>query len=157
MAAQTPIDERRVREDVPLGELDVVIEPDIGCGDFAVEVNDVAGKITYVFITEDRHGNVTERYIWHTITRYTNVQTGATFERRFDSVLNVLVRADGTTRVIGRNDVLVWYGADQPADLGPGVWLIDHGRVIEYFDADGNLTNSDYQEGAITDLCAELT
>jgi hypothetical protein len=69
----------------------------------------------------------------------------------------VTSRADGSVRVIGHIDVLVWYGADDPADLGPGVWLIDHGRVIEYFDADGNLTNSDYQEGAIIDVCAELT
>ncbi len=156
-AAQTPIEERRVREDVPLGDFDVVIEPEVGCGDFAVEVNDIAGQITYVFITEDRHGNILERAIWHTTTRYTIVETGATFERRFDSVANYLLRADGSSKYIFRNDILTWYAPSDPAELGPGVWLIDHGRLIEEYNADGNLVASDYQGGEVTDVCAALS
>ena len=45
VAAQTPIDERRVRESVPLGAFDLTTEPEIGCGDFAVLVEDIAGEI----------------------------------------------------------------------------------------------------------------
>jgi hypothetical protein len=154
-AAPTPIEERRERTDVPLGTYDLTLPSDF-CG-FELSAADIAGRITYVFITEDRHGNVLERVIFHTVTRYTNLDTGEWFEKRFDSVGNYLTRPDGSTRLIGRNDVLAWYLQGEPADLGAGVWLIDHGRLIEEFDADGNVIRSDYQHGEILDVCAALS
>lgn len=155
LAAPTPIDERRVRTDVPLGTYDVTLEAEF-CG-FELSVADVAGSITDVFITEDRHGNVLGRTIFHTITRYTNLDTGEWFERRYDSVSNVLIRPDGTERVIGRNDFFTWYAEGEDADLGPGVWLIDHGRVVEEYDADGNIVSADYQQGDVLDICGALS
>jgi hypothetical protein len=154
-AAPTPIEERRVRTDVPLGTYDVTV-PAEGCG-FEVSVADVSGTITHVFITEDRHGNVLERLIFHTVARYTNLDSGVWFEKRFDSVSNILIRPDGTTKSIGRNDVFTWYLPGEPADLGTGVWLIDHGRVVEEFDADDNVVSADYQHGEILDVCAALS
>jgi hypothetical protein len=37
------------------------------------------------------------------------------------------------------------------------VWLIDHGRVVEEYDADGNIVSSDYQRGDVLDVCAALS
>ena len=156
-AAKTPMDDRLVQENVPLGEFDVVIEPEVGCADFAVEVNDVAGKIRRVVMPEGRHGNAVERVTWHTTTRYTNLETGATFERRFNSILTLVLRPDGSEKTIVRNDILVWYGPDDPSELGRGVWLIDHGHVVEEYDAAGNLVASDVTRGEVTSICAALS
>ncbi|HET9417329.1 MAG TPA: hypothetical protein VFP30_07285 [Candidatus Limnocylindria bacterium] len=154
-SAQTPIDERRVREAIPLGSADTVITPEEGCA-FPVSVEDIAGKITYVFITEDRHGNVLERTIFHTIARYTNLDTGASFERRFDSVGNFLTRPDGTLRVIGRNDTLIWGPEPAAAGLTPGIWLIDMGRMVFEYDAAGGVVSAELQFGETIDVCAML-
>lgn len=154
-AAQTPIDERRVREEIPLGALDFTLGPEF-CG-FPILVEDIDGKIIGVFITEDRHGNLLLRDIFHTITRYTNTDTGASFERRYDSVVNVLIRTDGTVRLAGRNDFFTWYPEGTSADLGPGVWLNDHGRIVEELDAEGNVVSADHQSGQVTDVCAALS
>jgi hypothetical protein len=156
LAAPTPIEERRVRSDVPLGEADVTLPAGQFC-EFELEVADVAGKITSVFITEDRHGNVLERAIFHTTARYTNLDTGEWFERRYDSVVNILNRPDGTVRLIGRNDFFTWYTPEEGSDLGPGAWLIDHGRVVEELDADGNIVSADYQQGDVLDICGALS
>ncbi len=154
-ATATPVDERRVRENVPLTDTLLVIEAEIGCGDFDVRVEDISGKVTYVFITEDRHGNILERVIYHTVTEYTNVSTDASFTRRFDSVGNCLTRPDGSVKVIGRNDGLVW-GVELPSH-GPGVWLIDGGRVVLEYAADGSHISTDHQSGDVTDVCEMLT
>jgi len=157
VAAQTPIDERRVREDVPLGAFDFTLPAGDFC-DFPLLIEDIAGDITFVFITEDRHGNVLERVIFHTVARYTNTVTGDSFEERFDSVGNSLFRADGTFRIIARNDVLAWYVEGDPSELGPGVWLIDHGRIVEEYDAEGNLVSARVDEAdEILDVCAALS
>lgn len=156
-AAQTPIDERRVREQLPLGTLDVTVEAGDGC-DFPVLIEDVAGKITYVFITEDRHGNVLDRIIWHTTTRLTNVDDPSrSIETQFDSYGNGLFRPDGSANLRFRNDAIVWYAEGDPADLGPGMFLIDHGVIIEELGADGALISSDFRSGTVTDVCAALS
>lgn len=156
VAAQTPVDERRVRESVPLGAFDLTIEPEIGCGDFAVLVEDIAGDITYIFITEDRHGNILERVVFHTLSRYTNTTTGASFERRFDSVGNITTRPDGTVKVIARNDTLIWGPEPVAIGLADGVWLIDKGRLVLEYDAEGGLAGAELQEGETIDVCALL-
>ena len=157
VAAQTPIDERRVREDVPLGAFDITLPAGEFC-DFPLLIEDVSGDITFVFITEDRHGNVLERIIFHTVARYTNTDTGDSFEEPYNSVGNLLFRVDGTSRTIARNDALVWYAEGDPSDLGPGVWLIDHGRVVEEYAADGSVVSARVDEaGEVIDVCAELS
>jgi hypothetical protein len=156
VAAQTPLDERRVRTDVPLGTYDFTLPGADYCG-FDLLVEDISGTITEVFITVDRHGNTLLRTIFHTVTRYTNVQTGESFERRFDSVGNFTLWADGSSRIIGRNDSLLWYLEGDASTIAPGVWLVDHGRIIEEYDADGNLTHAAVLEAdEIIDVCAML-
>lgn len=78
-ADATPVDERRQRSPIPLEDTLITIEAEIGCGTFDVLVEDISGKVTYVFITEDRHGNLLERVIYRTVTRYTNLSSGASF------------------------------------------------------------------------------
>lgn len=159
VAGQTPIDERRQRSELPLGSQDVTIAPEIGCSEFPVLVEDIAGKITYVFITEDRHGNVLERIIFRTTSRYTNTETGASFEQRFDSVANYTTFPDGSLHIRFRADALLWYAPGDPSeDLGPGVWLVDGGFGTESYDAEGNLTNATLKEAReILDVCAMLS
>jgi len=152
VAGQTPLDERRVREGVPLETF--TFEAGIGC-EFDVEVSDLDGKITYVFITVDRHGNYLDRYIYHTVTRYTNVETGASYTRRFDSVENGLIRPDGSARFVFRNDAL--YLGGEPGPLDPGLYLVDNGRAVTEYDAEGNVVVDVIESGEIIDLCAELT
>lgn len=157
VAAQTPIDERRVREDVPLGELDITIGAGEGCG-FPVLIEDVAGKITYVFITEDRHGNLHDRIIWHTTTRLTNVNDPSKwFETEYDSYGTAVFSPDGSGKIRFRNDAIVWYAEGDPADLGPGMFLVEHGVIVEELAADGSVLGSDYRSGDVTDVCAALS
>ncbi|MEJ7804208.1 MAG: hypothetical protein WKH68_12700 [Candidatus Limnocylindria bacterium] len=101
VAAQTPIDERRVRESVRLGSADFTLEAEF-CG-FPVLVEDISGTITGVFITEDRHGNILFRDIFHTVARYTNLEGTLRSNCGYDSVVNGLFRTDGTVRLIGRS------------------------------------------------------
>lgn len=156
-ADATPVDERRQRVDVPLSDTFVELGPEY-CG-FPLTVEDISGKVTHVFITEDRHGNVLERRIFHTVAEYTNLDTGASFQRRYDSVVNVIIRpSEGTAKVILRNDALVWYLDGEPSELGPGVWLIDKGRVVEEFHFELGLTSSRVDEAAeVFDVCAMLS
>lgn len=157
VAAQTPIDERRVREDVPLGALDITVEAGEGC-DFPVLIEDIAGKITYVFITEDRHGNLHDRIIWHTTTRLTNVDDPSkSFETQYDSYGTAVIRPDGSGTIRFRNDAIVWYAEGEPADLGPGMFLIDHGVIVEELAPDGSVLGSDHRSGDVTDVCAALS
>jgi hypothetical protein len=154
--AQTPLDERRVRTDLALGDLDATVSAELGCG-FDVLVEDIAGTITYVFITEDRHGNVLERLIWHTTTRLTNTETGAWVDFRFDSVQNITIRADGSLKLITRNDGIFWGGDSDELPPGPGLYFIDHGRVVDEIAPDGTILSEVVQEAdAIIDLCAML-
>lgn len=155
-ATATPIDERRVRTDIPLTDTLLVIEAEIGCGDFDVRVEDISGKVTYVFITEDRHGNILERIIYHTVTEYTNLTSGASFTRRFDSVGNITIRPDGTVKVIARNDTLIWGLEPSAIGLADGLWLIDKGRLILEYDAEGEVAGAELQEGETIDVCALL-
>ena len=154
-AVATPIDERRVRESLELESFTIPADPEFTC-DFDVLIEDLDGRITYVFITEDRHGNLLERVIFHTVTRYTNVATGDTYERRFDSVLNITTWADGSGRVITRNDALFVGG--EPSSLAPGIYLVDHGRVLEEFDTEGTLVVQEILSAdQVIDVCAELS
>jgi hypothetical protein len=155
-AGATPVEDRRVRTDIPLGTYDIELPPEEGCADFAVLVEDIDGRITEVFITEDRHGNVLTRTIFHTITRYTNLETGKSFERRFDSVGNYTFKADGTVRIIGRNDTLIW-GPEPPGlGLGEGIWLVDAGRVVLEYDETFTFVSGQILWGEAIDVCAAL-
>lgn len=155
VAAQTPLEDRRVREDIPLSETVLTIEAAIGCEGFDVFVEDISGTVTYVFITEDRHGNILERVIYHTVSRYTNLETDATFERRFDSVGNYTTRPDGSVRIVGRNDALLW---DGEAGLAPGIWLIDHGLIVVEYEPDGTPRSGEVvRSDEIIDVCAALS
>ena len=118
-------------------------------------VEDISGKVTYVFITEDRHGNSLERVIYHTVSRYINLETDATFERRFDSVGNFTTRPDGSVRIVGRNDSLLW---DGEAGFAPGIWLIDHGLIVVEYEPDGTPRSGEVvHSDEIFDVCAALS
>lgn len=154
-AAATPIDERRVRTSLDLESFTIPADSEFTC-DFDVLVEDFEGTVTYVFITEDRHGNILERVIFHTLTRYTNVSTGEEYERRYDSVVNITSRADGSARVVVRNDALFIGGP--PSSLAAGIYLVDHGRTVDEFDTEGNLVVQEILEAdQIIDVCAELS
>jgi len=151
----TPIDERRVRTSLELESFVIPADPEFTC-DFDVMLEDLEGRITHVFITEDRHGNVLERVIYHTLTRYTNVSTGDSFERRYDSVVNITTWADGSARIITRNDALFIGG--EPSSVAPGIYLVDHGRTLDEFDAEGSLVVQEILAAEhVIDVCADLS
>ena len=153
--AATPIDERRVRTSLELETFTIPADPEFTCA-FDVLLEDFDGRVTHVFITEDRHGNVLERVIYHTNTRYTNVSTGDSFERRFDSVVNITTWADGSGRVITRNDALFIGG--EPSSVAAGIYLVDHGRTLDEFDTEGNLVVQEILSAdQVIDVCAELS
>ena len=153
--AATPIDERRVRSSLELESFVIPADPEFAC-DFDVMLEDVEGRITHVFITEDRHGNVLERVIYHTLTRYTNLSNDQTYERRFDSVVNITTFADGSARVTYRNDALFVGG--EPSSLAAGIYLVDHGRVLEEYDTEGAIVVQEILSAdEVIDLCAELS
>ncbi|MGQ0609130.1 MAG: hypothetical protein ACT4OQ_11795 [Chloroflexota bacterium] len=157
-ADATPIDERRVREDVPLDATLLELPGGEFC-DFDLRVEDIAGDVTYVFITEDRHGNILERIIFHTIAEYTNLDTGESFQMRYDSVVNATFRPDGSAKYIIRNDALVFYleGEVHPFGTGRGVWLVDKGRVVEEYSDTGLVLSRLDEAGSVLDVCAAVS
>ena len=138
--------------DVPVGSLDFTITTDIGCADFDVLVEDVAGRITEISVGNDRLISQ-----FRTITRYTNVETDASFEREFHSLGAFTFRPDGTFSISGSNDVLVW-GADTAVlGLDDGIWLIDHGRLVIDYNAAGEPISGRLYSGATIDVCGALS
>ena len=138
--------------DVPVGSLDFVITTDIGCADFDVLVEDIAGSIKEISVG---NGRLISQF--RTVTRYTNLETGASFERQFHSLGSLLERPDGTITIYGSNDVLVW-GADVvPLGLADGIWLIDHGRIEVTYDAAGDVIGGKFYSGDTLDVCAALS
>lgn len=68
----------------------------------------------------------------------------------------IFIRADGTARVEGHGNILVWYAEGAEAavsELGAGLFLV-RGRATEVYGPDG-LVEATYT-GRVTDLCAQL-
>ncbi len=144
--------------DVPVGSYDFVITTDIGCADFDVLVEDIAGSITEISVGNNRLISQ-----FRTISRYTRLDangdpTGASFEREFHSLGTLTFRPDGSLATItGSNDVLVWGPDTVPLGLDDGIWLVDHGRVVIHYDAAGNVVGGRLYSGATIDVCAALS
>lgn len=142
---------------VAAGEYDMVLAAGEGCADFAVSVEDISGRILEVVAGEDRHGNYRGKTMFHTVTRYTNLETGATITRPFDSIGHFVARPDGSLEIKALGDTLVWN--PEPAALGltPGIWLVENGHITLVYDSAGNVASATLHRGSTFDVCAALT
>lgn len=138
--------------DIPVGSYDFSITSDIGCAGFDVLVEDIAGRITEIAIGNDQLISQ-----FRTTTRYTNLETGASFVRDFHSLGTYVFHADGSFSLTGSNDVLVWVPDTGALGLSDGIWLIDHGRTVVHYDATGDAVGGRLYSGALIDVCDALS
>jgi hypothetical protein len=90
------------------------------------------------------------------VSRYTNLESGATFQRRFDSLVPVTTRPNGSLKVTGLNDILLWGPEPLAMGLGPGLWLLDAGKVTIKYDAAGELVSARRHFGRAINVCNRL-
>lgn len=144
--------------DIPLGAYDFIIPTDIGCADFDVLVEDIAGSIKEIYLGADGKGNVRTKTMFHTITRYTRTDTGASFSRPFDSIGHYLYRPnDGPIEISFLSGALLW--GPEPAGIGlaPGIWLLEKAKGSVAYSADfSTLLSIAFQRGSTFDVCAAL-
>ena len=142
---------------IPVGDYDLVLAVGEGCADFAVAVEDISGRILEVAAGEDRHGNFRGKTMFHTVTRYTNLETGATITRRFDSIGHYLVRPDGSVEIKALGDTLLWNPEPEAMGLTPGIWLVENGHVTLVYDPTGDVASAQLHRGTTIDICEALS
>lgn len=147
----------RGAEHVPVGAYDFTITSDIGCEGFDVLVEDFSGRIMEVVAGEDGRGTFRGKTMFHTVTRYTNTETGASIARRFDSIGHYVVRPDGSLEIKALGDTLLWGPEPAAIGLGDGIWLVEGGKLSLVYDPAGNLARITLHRGSTFDVCAALS
>lgn len=142
-------------EHLPLEDFAIEFPPGDTCA-FGVRVEAVSGTITYTDMGTTLAGVKVDRLWYREVARFTNLTTGETAEFAERSPTIIRTRPDGSARVAYHGTYWTFFFHGEPSNLPGGLYWVENGLGIEYYDASGLLTSA-HTQGTVTDLCALLS
>lgn len=142
-------------ERLPIEDFWTEFAPGETC-DFAVRVEAVSGTITYTDMGTTLAGVKVDRLWFREVARFTNLSTGESAEFAERSPTIIRVRPDGSARIAYHGTYWTYFFDGDASNLARGLYWVENGLGIEYYDAFGTLISA-HTQGTVTDLCALLS